>query len=126
VTAHSELFRSRVPLLEVWDALESRRSKSSSNAAVFGDAWLLGFDVAERTISRCMRRAPRDPEPAKRWLAFLENHWEAVAAMDFFTVPTVTFRLYWFGHSLHYGLSAPPTASQSSVPGVAGETQTML
>jgi hypothetical protein len=47
--------------------------------------------------------------------------------MDFFTVPTVTFRLlYFFGHSLHYGLSAPPTASQSSVPGVAGETQTML
>ena len=37
--------------------------------------------------------------------------------MDFFTVPTVTFRLlYFFGHSLHYGLSAPPTASQSSVP----------
>jgi len=74
-----------------------------------------------------MPRAPRDPEPAKRWLAFLENHWEAVAAMDFFTVTTVTFRLlYCFGHSLHYGLSAPPTASQSSVPGVAGETQTML
>jgi len=54
---------------------------------------MLGFDVSERTISRWMRRAPRDPEPAKRWLAFLKNHWEAVAAMDFFTVPTVTFRL---------------------------------
>ncbi len=42
--------------------------------------------------------------------------------MDFFTVPTVTFRLlYCFGHSLHYGLSAPPTALQASVPGVARE-----
>ena len=94
---------------------------------IHGELLMLGFDVSERTISRWMRRAPRDPEPAKRWLAFLKNHWEAVAAMDFFTVPTVTFRLlYCFGHSLHYGLSAPPTALQSSVPGVAGETQTML
>jgi len=34
-----------------------------------------------------MKRAPRDPEPVKRWRAFLENHREAIAAMDFFTVP---------------------------------------
>jgi hypothetical protein len=27
------------------------------------------------------------------------------------------------GHSLHFGLNAPPTASQASVPGVAIETQ---
>ena len=94
---------------------------------IHGELLMLGFDVSERTISRWMRRAPRDPEPAKRWLAFLKNHREAIAAMDLFTVPTVTLRLLYFsGHSLHYGLSAPPTASQSSVPGVAGETQTML
>jgi putative transposase len=54
---------------------------------------MLGFDVSERTISRWMKRAPRDPEPAKRWLAFLRNHREAIAAMDFFTVPTVRFNL---------------------------------
>ena len=59
---------------------------------IHGELPMLGFDVLERRISRWMRRAPRDPEPAKRWLAFLENHWEAVAAMDFFTVTTVTFR----------------------------------
>jgi len=35
--------------------------------------------------------------PAKRWLAFLRNHREAIAAMDFFTVPTITFGvLYCF------------------------------
>jgi hypothetical protein len=32
-----------------------------------------------------------NPEPAKRWVAFLGNHREAIAAMDFFTMPTVTF-----------------------------------
>ena len=52
---------------------------------------MLGFDLSERTISRWMKRAPGDPDPAKRWLAFLRNHREAIAAMDFFTVPTITF-----------------------------------
>jgi hypothetical protein len=42
---------------------------------------MLGFELSERTISRWMKRAPRDPDRAKRWLAFL----------DFFTVPTITF-----------------------------------
>jgi hypothetical protein len=38
-----------------------------------------------------MKRAPRDPEPGKRWLAFLRNHQKVIAAMDFFTVPTIQF-----------------------------------
>jgi putative transposase len=64
---------------------------------IHGELLMLGFDLCERTISRWMKRAPRDPEPAQRWLAFLRNHREAIAAMDFFTVPTITFRvLYCF------------------------------
>lgn len=42
-----------------------------------------------------MKRAPRDPGLAKRWLAFLHNHREAIAAIDFFTVPTVTFDMIY-------------------------------
>jgi hypothetical protein len=45
----------------------------------------------ELTTSRWMRRAPKNPEPAKRWHAFLRNHRKAIAAMDFFTVPTIMF-----------------------------------
>jgi putative transposase len=60
---------------------------------IHGELLVLGVDVSERTISRWMRSAPRDPEPAKRWLAFLRNHRDVIAAMDFFTVPTVTFNL---------------------------------
>ena len=56
---------------------------------------MLGFDVSERTISRWMKRATTNPDPAKRWLTFLRNHREAIAAMDFFTVPTVTFSLLY-------------------------------
>jgi hypothetical protein len=64
---------------------------------IHGELTMLGFDVSERTVLRWMRRAPRNPEPAKRWAAFLSNHREAIAAMDFYTVPTVTFGvLYCF------------------------------
>jgi hypothetical protein len=50
---------------------------------IHGELLMLGFDVSERTISRWMKRASRAPEPAKRWLTFLRNHREAIAAMDF-------------------------------------------
>jgi hypothetical protein len=64
---------------------------------IHGELLVLGFAVSERTISRWMRKAPRDPEPARRWLAFLSNHREAIAAMDFFAVPSITFGvLYCF------------------------------
>ena len=64
---------------------------------IHGELTMLGFVVSERTVLRWMRRAPRSPEPAKRWATFLSNHREAIAAMDFFTVPTLTFGvLYCF------------------------------
>jgi hypothetical protein len=64
---------------------------------VHGELQMLGFEVSERTVLRWMRKAPRDPEPAKRWSTFLSNHREAIAAMDFFTVPTLSFGvLYCF------------------------------
>ena len=86
---------------------------------IHGELLLLGFDVSERTISRWMKRAPRDPRPAERWRAFLENHREAIAAMDFFTVPTITFGvLYCFfviSHDrrriLHFNITKHPTSS---------------
>jgi putative transposase len=67
-----------------------------------GELLKLGFEVSERSVSRWIRRAPRDPNPVKRWLTFLRNHREAIAAMDFFTVPTLTFDvLYCFFDVCH-------------------------
>jgi hypothetical protein len=35
-----------------------------------GESLMLGFDVTERTLSRWMRKAPRNPEPANAgWLS---------------------------------------------------------
>lgn len=86
---------------------------------IHGELRMLGFDISERTVLRWMRKAPRNPEPAKRWAAFLSNHREAIAAMDFFTVPTLTFgMLYCFfviGHDrrriLHYNVTRHPTSA---------------
>ena len=85
---------------------------------IHGELLMLGFHISERTISRWMKRASRDPEPAKRWLAFLRNHREAIAAMDFFTVPTISFGvLYCFfiiAHGrrriLHFNVTSHPTS----------------
>jgi len=83
-----------------------------------GELLKLGFHLAETTVSRWLRRLPKTPDPAKRWLAFLRNHREAIAAMDFFTVPTLTFGvLYCFfviGHDrrkiLRFSVTRNPNA----------------
>jgi putative transposase len=85
---------------------------------IHGELLMLGLDLSERTVSRWMKRAPRDPQATRRWLVFLRNHREAIAAMDFFTVPTITFGiLYCFfviGHDrrriLHFNVTSHPTS----------------
>jgi putative transposase len=86
---------------------------------IHGELQMLGFDLSERTVSRWIQRAPRNPEPAKRWLTFPRNHRELIAAMDFFTVPTFTFGvLYCFfviAHDhrriLHFHVTRMPISS---------------
>jgi hypothetical protein len=64
---------------------------------IHGELLKLGFVLSETTVSRWIRRIPRTPDYAKRWSTFLRYHREAIAAMDFFTVPTLTFGvLYCF------------------------------
>ena len=86
---------------------------------IHGELLMLGFEVSERTVSRWMRQAPRDSEPAKRWLSFLRNQREAIAAMDFFTVPTITFSVlccfFIISHDrrriLHFNVTQHPTST---------------
>src|SRR6266852_4288748 len=64
---------------------------------IHGELLKLGFKVSEPTVSRWLQRAPKSPDMRTRWLIFLRNHREVIAAMDFFTVPTLTFGvLYCF------------------------------
>jgi hypothetical protein len=80
---------------------------------------MLGFDVSERTVSRYMPKPPNDPEARQRWMTFLRNHRDDLVAMDFFTVPTVSFQvlyvLFIIHHArrriVHTGISPYPTAA---------------
>jgi len=86
---------------------------------IHGELGRLGFDVSEKTVSRYLPRRPVSPDVLRRWLTFLRNHRDAIAAMDFFVVPTATFRLLyvWFavGHGrrriLHFDVTGNPTAA---------------
>ena len=62
---------------------------------IHGELLKLGFDIGERTVSRYLARLTHRGDPSKHWLTFLKNHREVIAAMDFFTVPTATFRLLY-------------------------------
>ena len=52
---------------------------------------LLGYQVAELTVAKYMRRT--SPRPSPTWRTFLATHAQHIVAIDFFLVPTLTFRL---------------------------------
>jgi hypothetical protein len=63
----------------------------------------LGFTVSLATVSRYMPRQPRDKGKQQRWMTFLRNHKDGIAAMDFFVVPTITFRLLYVWFLIDHG-----------------------
>ena len=70
---------------------------------IHGELWKLGFNVSERTVARYLQRIRRRGDPSKRWLTFLRNHREVIVALDFFTVPTVTFKLLYCFFAIEHG-----------------------
>ena len=86
---------------------------------IHGELLKLGFDISERTVSRYIRRLSPPEQARKLWATFLRNHREVITAMDFFTVPTLTFRiLYCFfiiEHDrrkiLHFNVTEHPTGA---------------
>jgi transposase InsO family protein len=79
----------------------------------------LGFRVSERTVSRYVRLALPKRAPGLSWKTFLNNHREVLVGVDFFIVPTVTFRLLYVlvviqhhrRQVLHVNVTTHPTAS---------------
>jgi hypothetical protein len=81
----------------------ARENPSWGAPKIHGELLKLGFDLCERTVARYLRRVRRRGDPAKNWLTFLENHREVIVALDFFTVPTITFQLLYFLFVIHHG-----------------------
>jgi putative transposase len=83
---------------------------------IHGELRKLGIDISQASVSKYMFRH-RKP-PSQTWRTFLEYHTDYIAGIDFFTVPTATFRiLYVFivlshdrRHIVHFNVTAHPTA----------------
>jgi transposase InsO family protein len=83
---------------------------------IHGELLMLGFEVAQSTVSKYMVRS-RKP-PSQSWKTFLQNHAEAIAAIDMCVVPTLTFELLFvflvLGHGrrqlLWFEVTRHPTA----------------
>ena len=94
----------------------SRENPTWGAPRVQSELRLLGYEVAESTVARYMTRV-RKP-PSQTWRSFLKNHVGQIAAIDFFTVPTVTFRVLFcfivLSHDrrriIHFNVTEHPTA----------------
>jgi len=60
---------------------------------VHGELLKLGIEIGQATVSKYMVRH-RKP-PSQSWRTFLTNHAKDIVSVDFFTVPTATFRVLY-------------------------------
>jgi len=97
------------------------REMSSANPRwgsprIVGELAKLGIQVAKATVERYMVRPKKPPSPT--WRAFLANHVKDLVSVDFFVVPTVTFRVLFvfvvLAHArrriVHFDVTEHPTA----------------
>jgi len=89
---------------------------------IHGELSMLGFEVAQSTVSKYMMRS--GTPPSQSWKTFLRNHAEAIAAIDMCVVPTLTFDLLFafmvLGHSRRQpAVVRGDAASDSRVAGSA-------
>jgi hypothetical protein len=104
----------RPPVSHELRELIHRMSKDLCGGAprIHGELLKLGFEIAESTVSKYMIRH-RGP-PSQSWRTLLRNHADAIAAIDFCVVQTLTFeclfaflvighgrrQLFWFAITL--------------------------
>lgn len=94
----------------------SRDNPTWGAPRILSELQLLGYTVSETTVAKYMPKA-RKP-PSQTWRTFLANHVPDIVAIDFFTVPTLTFGvLYVFlvlrheqRQIVHFNVTQHPTA----------------
>jgi putative transposase len=83
---------------------------------IVGELRKLGIEVAKSTVEKYRPRSKKLLSPT--WKAFLKNHVQDLVALDFFVVPTVTFRVLFvlviLAHErrriIHFSITEHPTA----------------
>src|SRR5215831_4864392 len=84
---------------------------------IHGELLKLGIEISQATVSKYMVRHRRPP--SQTWRTFLDNHLRSLVAVDFFTVPTVTFKVLFvfvvLAHHrrrvIHINVTDAPTAA---------------
>jgi transposase InsO family protein len=84
---------------------------------IHGELLKLGIEISQAAVSKYMVRH-RKP-PSQNWRSFLKNHAKDIVSIDFFTVPTATFRVLFvflvLGNQrreiLHFNVTDSPTAA---------------
>ena len=103
---------------EVRDLIRQRWQANPTwgSPRIVGERRKLGIEVAKSTVEQYRPRPKKPPSPT--WKAFLKNHVQDLVALDFFVVPTVTFRVLFvlviLAHErrriLHCSVTEHPTA----------------
>jgi hypothetical protein len=98
------------------DSADEPGQSSWGAPRIHGELLKLGVTVSQATVSKYMLR-PRRP-PSQAWRTFLKNHAKELIALDFFTVPTATFRVLFVlvmltpsrRRLVHFNVTEHPTA----------------
>jgi putative transposase len=85
---------------------------------IHGELRKLSIEIAQSTVAKYLGRQRRKP-PSQTWRTFLANHVSQLASVDFFMVPTATFRVLCvfvvLSHDrrriVHVNVTAHPTAA---------------
>ena len=80
------------------DVRELIRIMSKNNSLwgaprIHGELLKLGINVSQATIAKYMVRHHKPP--SQTWRTFLNSHSKQLASIDFFTVPTISFRILY-------------------------------
>jgi transposase InsO family protein len=94
----------------------SRENPLWGASRIHGELLMLGFEVAQSTVSKYMVRSGMPP--SQNWKTFLRNHAQAIAAIELCVVPTLTLDLLFaflvLGHGrrqlLWFEVTRHPTA----------------
>jgi putative transposase len=94
---------------------------------IHGELRKLGIEISQATVSKYLVR--HRPPPSQTWRTFLTNHVQTLVAVDFFTVPTVMFKVLFvfvvLAHSSSSSCSptiddVSSTSTSPSIPPRAG------
>ena len=84
---------------------------------IHGELQMLGIHISQATVAKYM--ISHHKPPSQTWRKFLNNHAKELVSIDFFTVPTATFRILYvllvLSHErrqvVHFNIAENPTAT---------------